>query len=186
MDKYGGCCTGNEEVFLLCEKVQKGKSPNSLHLHLLMIVVTRNYLVVIMAFLWTRNLESIQVRSFKRLKKCLTWALSTKNLEQGNRAGSPGLCVLWLADVMPGVFSMNFKVWCRMRRTLYTLYIFPIYLLKQSFILYCRDIASWSIFFQVALFINQHINIQRIFLKFTGEHNSVLSRLVVTLDVMFI
>ncbi|XP_071105685.1 nuclear factor NF-kappa-B p105 subunit-like [Haliotis cracherodii] len=23
MDKYGGCCTGNEEVFLLCEKVQK-------------------------------------------------------------------------------------------------------------------------------------------------------------------
>ncbi|GFN89059.1 nuclear factor NF-kappa-b p105 subunit [Plakobranchus ocellatus] len=24
MDKYGGCCSGNEEVFLLCEKVQKG------------------------------------------------------------------------------------------------------------------------------------------------------------------
>ncbi|CAG5129174.1 unnamed protein product, partial [Candidula unifasciata] len=23
MDKYGGCCSGNEEVFLLCEKVQK-------------------------------------------------------------------------------------------------------------------------------------------------------------------
>nr|UZH84476.1 P105 [Sinohyriopsis cumingii] len=23
MDKYGGCCTGNEEVFLLCEKVQR-------------------------------------------------------------------------------------------------------------------------------------------------------------------
>ncbi|XP_076454433.1 nuclear factor NF-kappa-B p105 subunit-like [Babylonia areolata] len=23
MDKFGGCCTGNEEVFLLCEKVQK-------------------------------------------------------------------------------------------------------------------------------------------------------------------
>ncbi|XP_062573284.1 nuclear factor NF-kappa-B p105 subunit-like [Saccostrea cucullata] len=23
MDKYGGCCTGNEEVFLLCERVQK-------------------------------------------------------------------------------------------------------------------------------------------------------------------
>lgn len=26
MDKYGGCCTGNEEVFLLCEKVQKGET----------------------------------------------------------------------------------------------------------------------------------------------------------------
>lgn len=25
MDKYGGCCTGNEEVFLLCERVQKGQ-----------------------------------------------------------------------------------------------------------------------------------------------------------------
>lgn len=24
MDKYSGCCTGNDEVFLLCEKVQKG------------------------------------------------------------------------------------------------------------------------------------------------------------------
>ena len=24
MDKYSGCCTGNSEVFLLCEKVQKG------------------------------------------------------------------------------------------------------------------------------------------------------------------
>ena len=25
MDKYGGCCSGGEEVFLLCEKVQKGQ-----------------------------------------------------------------------------------------------------------------------------------------------------------------
>ena len=33
MDKYGGCCSGGEEVFLLCEKVQKGqycKTPKNL------------------------------------------------------------------------------------------------------------------------------------------------------------
>jgi len=24
MDKVGGSCTGNEEVFLLCDKVQRG------------------------------------------------------------------------------------------------------------------------------------------------------------------
>jgi len=24
MDKVGGACTGNEEVFLLCDKVQRG------------------------------------------------------------------------------------------------------------------------------------------------------------------
>jgi hypothetical protein len=26
MDKYGGSCKGDEEVFLLCEKVQKGQN----------------------------------------------------------------------------------------------------------------------------------------------------------------
>ena len=26
MDKHAGCCSGSEEVFLLCDKVQKGKN----------------------------------------------------------------------------------------------------------------------------------------------------------------
>jgi len=34
MDKVGGSCTGNEEVFLLCDKVQRGQSLSSLQKYL--------------------------------------------------------------------------------------------------------------------------------------------------------